>query len=134
MRVSATSPTTRLFLIATLAFSIFSSGCQNTPVTNTGNTNTTNTATTNTNTTTMAVDPGTVLEQARACGAAGVRALVVLSGGFQDSGEPVCLADVERVNDLDDRAGDVRDDRKPPRLQERARQERPEEETANLLG
>jgi hypothetical protein len=64
MRVSATTPTTRLFLIVTLsAFSIFSSACQNTATTNTANTTTTNTATTNANTTTttMAVDPGTVI-------------------------------------------------------------------------
>lgn len=64
MRVSATTPTTRLFLIATLSASgIFSIACQNTPVTNTGNTATANanTTTTNTNTTTMAVDPGTVI-------------------------------------------------------------------------
>ena len=35
----------------------------------------------------LAVPPEDVLEQARACGAAGVRALVVLSGGFLDGGD-----------------------------------------------
>ena len=35
----------------------------------------------------LAVPPEDVLDQARACGAAGVRALVVLSGGFLDGGE-----------------------------------------------
>ena len=35
----------------------------------------------------LAVPAGDVLEQARACGAAGVRALVVLSGGFLDGGD-----------------------------------------------
>ncbi len=35
----------------------------------------------------LAVPADDVLEQARACGAAGVRALVVLSGGFLDGGE-----------------------------------------------
>ena len=35
----------------------------------------------------LAVPAEDVLEQARACGAAGVRALVVLSGGFLDGGE-----------------------------------------------
>jgi acetate---CoA ligase (ADP-forming) len=35
----------------------------------------------------LAVPPGDVLEQARACARAGVRALVVLSGGFLDGGE-----------------------------------------------
>ena len=35
----------------------------------------------------LAVDPGDVLEQARACGAAGVRAVVVLSRGFLDGGD-----------------------------------------------
>src|SRR3954452_19241756 len=35
----------------------------------------------------LAVAPGEVLEQARACAAAGVRALVVLSGGFLDGGD-----------------------------------------------
>ena len=35
----------------------------------------------------LAVPPEAVLDQARACGAAGVRALVVLSGGFLDGGE-----------------------------------------------
>jgi hypothetical protein len=65
MRVSATTPTTRLFLIVTFsAFAIFSSACQNTTTTtNTANTANGNTATTNANTTTttMAVDPGTVI-------------------------------------------------------------------------
>jgi hypothetical protein len=62
MRVSATVQTSRFLLIAALAFSIFSSACQNTPVANSGNTNTTTTnTTTNTNSTTMAVDPGTVI-------------------------------------------------------------------------
>ena len=35
----------------------------------------------------LAVPPEDVLDQARACGAAGVRALVVLSGGFLDGGD-----------------------------------------------
>ena len=53
---------------------------------------------------------------------------------FSRRGEPVGLAHVERVDELDDRSGDVREDREPAGLDERAREERAGEEAADALG